>query len=221
MGSYLILGAGKFGRLAVARLSECDPGACFVIVDQNRAPLEAPPSGPGRRVAEIEGDVAAFLREHLANYASWDWLVPAVPVHVALVSLQAGPAGSDWQCMEVPEEVEHMAPAAIRGSQGELYLSRAAHICPDDCPSPEVCPVTGESRTPALYEELAALNLPGFRVVVIPSQQLAPGVGGYAPRKLLDLPAVIAGVGDNLLLATACRCHGVVHALHRREGAGR
>jgi hypothetical protein len=110
----------------------------------------------------------------------------------------------------------------MRGPQGEVYLSRASHICPDDCPSPEdFCPVTGESRTPALYEELAALNLPGFRIIVIISRQLAPGVGGYPPRELTDLPSKIADIHHNLLIATACRCHGVVHALRRRKGPGK
>ena len=220
MGAYLILGAGKFGRLALARLRERDPAARFVIVDKNRAALEALPSSPEDRVAAIEADVATFLREQLANYASWDWLVPMVPVHVALLSLQEAPQADNWELMEVPQEVEIIAPVAIRGSRGEVYLSRAKHICPDDCPSPaDFCPVTGESRTPALYEELAALKLPGFRVMVIPSRQLAPGVGGYSPKELMDLPDAIADGLDNLLIATACRCHGVVHALRRRQGS--
>jgi hypothetical protein len=222
MSFYLILGAGKFGRLAVARLSDRDPAARFVIVDQSRAALEALPPDPEHRVERITADVTTFLREHLADYAAWDWLVPMVPVHVALASLQAGPAAADWEVMKVPEEVESIAPVAMRGPQGEVYLSRASHICPDDCPSPEdFCPVTGESRTPALYEELAALNLPGFRIIVIISRQLAPGVGGYPPRELTDLPSKIADIHHNLLIATACRCHGVVHALRRRKGPGK
>lgn len=222
MSFYLILGAGKFGRLALARLSDRDPAARFVIVDQSRAALEALPSGKEHPVERIAADVTTFLREHLADYATWDWLIPMVPVHVALESLLAGPAAADWDIIKVPEEVESIAPVAMRGSRGEVCLSRAAHVCPEDCPSPEdYCPVTGESRTPALYEELAALNLPGFRIIVIASRQLAPGVGGYPPAELANLPSKIADMHHDLLIATACRCHGVVNGLRRRKGPGK
>ncbi|MDI6853593.1 MAG: hypothetical protein QME75_08335 [Deltaproteobacteria bacterium] len=222
MRSYLILGAGKFGRLALARLSACDPAARFVIVDQNPAALEALPSDGERRVERIAAEVTTFLREHLANFASWDWLIPMMPVHVALARLMAEPAALDWEIMAAPQEVESLAPSAVRGPQGEVYLSRATHLCPDDCPAPEdFCPVTGESRTPALYEELAAMDLSGFQIIVMASRQLAPGVGGYPPGELAALPTEIAEIHSNLLIATACRCHGVVHALRRRKGQSR
>jgi hypothetical protein len=222
MGSYLIMGAGKFGRLALARLSNLDPAARFVVVDQNPEALEALPSVAESRVERIATDVTTFLREHLATYAAWGWLVPMVPVHVALAGLQAGPAAAGWEIMEVPQEVQSLAPLAMRGPQGEVYLSRATHLCPDDCPAPEdFCPVTGESRKPALYEELAALNLPGFKMILMVSRQLAPCVGGYPPAELAALPAKIADIKQNLLIATACRCHGVVHALRRRKGPGK
>jgi hypothetical protein len=179
MASYLILGAGKFGRLAVERLFARDPAARFVIVDQSPAALEAVPLSDAH-VTKVEADITVFLQENLSRYASCDWLIPMVPVHVALESLKQGPlANRGWEFMDVPEEVENLAQVARRGPRGELYLSRAAHLCPDDCPEPEdVCPVSGESRTPALYEDLASLSLPGFQVMVIPSRQVAPGVGG-------------------------------------------
>ncbi len=95
-----------------------------------------------------------------------------------------GRAGSP---QAVPEALAGLIPGARRGPQGELYLSRAQHLCPDDCAEPEVCPVTGESRDLPLYQELASLHLAGYEIRVIASRQLAPGVGGYPPRRLLDL----------------------------------
>ncbi len=80
--------------------------------------------------------------------------------------------------------------------------------------------MTGESREPPLFEVLAGLAIPGWRLGVIASRQLAPGVGGYRPGQLLELAQNLEGE-DHLLLATACRCHGVVHALTRRkDGTG-
>ncbi len=219
MASYLILGAGKFGRLALERLSGQDPVARFAMVDQNPGALAAISPEYDARLDKIQADVAEFLPKHLPEYAAWDWLIPMVPVHVAAIMLNPKLTATGWEFMEVPQAVAKLTPVAIRGREGELYLSRATHLCPDDCPSPpDFCPVSGESRTPALYELLASLVLPGFQVTVLASRQLAPGVGGYPPRELLDL-AETAGLSPaNLLVATACRCHGVAHAWRRPAG---
>jgi hypothetical protein len=109
-----------------------------------------------------------------------------------------------------------LVPGARRGPAGELFLSRAQHLCPDDCAEPEVCPVTGESREPPLHQELASLNLAGWKIRVIPSRQLAPGVGGYPPGRLLELARDVAAFEDKVLIATACRCHGVIQGLVKR-----
>jgi hypothetical protein len=221
MASYLILGAGKFGRLALERLTACDPTARFAIVDQSSVALALIPPNHNAHLDKIQAEVAEFVREHLSDYAAWDWLIPMVPVHVAAIMLKQELAADGWEFMEVPQAVADLAPVAVRGHQGELYLSRATHLCPDDCSEPgEVCPVSGESRTPALFEMLAALTLPGFQVVVLASRQLAPGVGGYPPRELLGLADTVSKSRANLAVATACRCHGVMHALRQPHGEG-
>jgi hypothetical protein len=144
-----------------------------------------------------------------------------VPGHAALGVLRQGPlAPPKWDLTPVPDILESAASLAIRGPAGELYLSRAAHLCPDDCPEPEdACPVTGEARTPALYEALSNLGPAGWHAVIIDSRPLAPGVGGYPPGVLLEIAAQAPAFPGKILLATACRCHGVVHALIRAKGA--
>jgi hypothetical protein len=215
MAGYLILGAGKFGRLALERLSRQDAAASFVLVDRDPAALALRAGGEANREA-VKAEAIAFLVQHLRGGARWDWIIPMVPVHVAFQWLRAGPlAGSDWRPAAVPEVLTDLVPEAWRGPEGELYLSRAQHLCPDDCAEPEVCPVTGEARDLPLYQELASLNLTGYEIRVIPSQQLAPGVGGYPPGRLLNLAQNISALKGRVLIATACRCHGVVHGLAR------
>ncbi len=100
MASYLILGAGKFGRLAVKRLLEQDPSGRFVIIDKNPAALAAGSYPENADVVRIAADVIVFLRGNLSRLASWDWLIPMVPVHVALASLPDGapdPCGREWK----------------------------------------------------------------------------------------------------------------------------
>jgi hypothetical protein len=221
MASYLILGAGKFGRLALKRLARQDAAASFVVVDRDPGALAVTFDGvPGR--TRVQAEAIAFLGQHLGGDGRWDWIIPMVPVHVAYKWLMAGPlAGSAWQPAAVPEALAGLIPGARRGPQGELYLSRARNLCPDDCAEPEVCPVTGESRDLPLHQELASLNLAGYEIRVIPSRQLAPGVGGYPPGRLLDLARDLGALGGNVLIATACRCHGVIHGLAQRSGGER
>ena len=221
MASYLILGAGKFGRLALERLARQDAAARFTVVDRDPAALALILDGvPGR--TRVPAEAVAFLVQHLGGDGRWDWIIPMVPVHVAFHWLIAGPlAGSDWQPAAVPEALAGLIPAAQRGPQGELYLSRPQHQCPDDCAEPEVCPVTGESRELPLHQELASLHLAGYEIRVIPSRQLAPGVGGYSPTRLLDLARDMGALKGKVLIATACRCHGVVDGLAQWSGGER
>lgn len=221
MGRYLILGAGKFGRLALARLSREDEDAAFVVVDRDPGALAAARAGTGPLQARwVEAEAGAFLKRHLTPGTPWDWIIPMMPGHAAFAWLRAGPLDSGaWEITPAPGAVADLAPLAQRGPEGELYLSRAAHLCPDDCGEPEtVCPVSGESRETPLYAELAGLALPGFRVLVLPSRQLAPGVGGFPPGMLLALARDLEEGSGSALVATACRCHGVVHGVRRKAG---
>jgi len=221
MASYLILGAGKFGRLALNRLTRQDAAGSFVVVDRDPAALAQEVDGvPGW--TRVASEAAAFLAQQLRDDGRWDWIVPMVPVHVAYQWLLAGPlAGSAWQPAAAPEVLERLMPGSRRGPQGELYLSRARHLCPDDCAEPEVCPVTGEPRDLPLHQELASLPLAGYEIRVMVSRQLAPGVGGYSPLRLLDLARDMGMVQGNVLIATACRCHGVIQGLAPGSGEKR
>lgn len=214
MARYLILGSGKFGRLAVKQLARQDAAASFLVVDRDPGPLAAVGGGP--RCRQVQAEAIAFLVQHLKSDGQWDWIIPMVPVHVAYQWLLKGPlAGLGWQPLAVPGGLEHLVPAVQRGLEGELYLSRAQHLCPDDCAEPDICPVTGEARGLPLHRELASLNLPVYQVKVIASRQLAPGVGGYPPERLDDLARDLAAMEGKVLIATACRCHGVMHGLTR------
>jgi hypothetical protein len=221
MARYLILGAGKFGRLALARLARQEGAAAFVVVDHRPEALAAARGLGVPGVEWVAAEAVAFLAANLRGKPPWDWLIPMAPVHVAVAWLLAGPL-KGWETVPVPEELGRLAQVCFRGPEGQLYLSRAAHLCPDDCSEPDsVCPVSGEPREAALFAELAAVNLPDWFTAVIPSRQLAPGVGGYPPGDLLALAQDLAERRGQVLIATACRCHGVVHGIRRTEDGGR
>jgi hypothetical protein len=214
MASYVILGAGKFGRLAFQRLAAKDREARFLIIDHRPEALAEIRNLGAGEAEMVASEAIHYLATHLGPEPPWDWLIPMMPVHTAYAWLLEGPlAGSNWQPADVPLSLENLAPLAIRGPQGELYLSRARHLCPDDCAEPSICPVTGEERPEPLFQKLAEASLPHRPIFVVASRQLAPGVGGYSPVELLKLADKVAQASGPLLVATACRCHGVVHGL--------
>lgn len=219
MASYLIVGAGKFGRLALRRLVRVEAAARITVVDRDPQAL-AVFSALAPDATAVVADGPAFLAARLADLARWDYLLPCVPVHLAWETLCLGPlAPPRWEPAPVPGELKSLAPVAVAAPQGGLYLSRAAHRCPDDCGEPEICPVDGGSRVPPLSGLLAAWHLAGWGIRVLVTRLLAPGVGAFTPGELRALGEPAAALPDRLVIATACRCHAVVHGL-RRQGEG-
>ncbi|MBM4274033.1 MAG: hypothetical protein FJ134_06180 [Deltaproteobacteria bacterium] len=219
MSFYLILGAGRFGRLALERLGRRDQEARFLIVDPDPKALAAAVRGlNSENIMAVQAEAGKFLADNLGEDSPWDWIIPTAPVHVAYVWLRQGSlAGEDWQTLAPPEMMAEVAPVVLKGPEEELYLSYAGHLCPDDCTEPDVCPVSGEPRETALSEALAALQVPEYEILVMVSRPLAPGVGGYQPRELWKLGRKMKSCAGKVMIATACRCHGVVHGLERRE----
>ncbi|RLB99354.1 MAG: potassium transporter [Deltaproteobacteria bacterium] len=208
----LILGAGRFGRLALQRLGRRHPDAAITVVDQ------APGFGrdPAFRGCEtVEADGVDYLVEAMQAKTAADWIVPAMPIHVAWRWMKKDLIAAGRRVVDLPgpEAAAARVPHPLRGDHGQLYASNADFICPDDCPEPErFCTVTGKPRPVVMFAHLAALRIPGFAAVVVRSRQLAPGVGGYRPAELRQAQAAALAAADAVLLATACKCHAVIDA---------
>jgi hypothetical protein len=207
---FWILGAGRFGSLAVRSLPECRGGCRLVAVDRDERRLAALND---ERVERVQEDVIDYLLAHL--HRPPDWIVPAIPGHVAFAWLRGQLAREGRvTSLEVPKVLENQVPHPFRGKAGGLYTSFATFICPDNCEEPAArCTVTGRFRGPGLFHILSRVEVPGFGVQVIRSHQLAPGVGGYQPWALWKAHEGAKSARQPSLVATACRCHGVVHAL--------
>ncbi len=206
-----ILGAGRFGKLAAERLRRRFPEALLSITDRDPAKVDEISRDQG-----IPGEVEECIQSISRSELSEDlWLIPAVPVHV----------GFEWAVNElnrlgevrrlpVPDRVDSQLPNPIRVPTGTLYASFATFVCPDYCSEPEeICTHTGKERPGNLYEVFAGVIAPGFDVAVLRSWQLAPGVGGFPGRSLRELIAGIGSKPGRRLVATSCRCHGVMDAL--------
>lgn len=214
--AVFIIGAGHFGRRAAGIISE---GPCphVYVVDVDDQALSILKDLP---VEPIACDGVQFLIENSPFLRPENLIVPAIPLHLAF-EWARGSLERDYGIKEspVPEEIIPLLPNTWSGSDGSLLVSYADFECPDDCPEPEFCTVSGEKRDQPLYESLRRLDLPGFRVHIIVSHQLAPGLGGYHMADLLEAGEVLKkSSAEKWLLGSACKCHGVITAFEIERG---
>ncbi len=209
--SVLILGAGRFGRLAAERLTRRFKDADFLVIDERADRLESLAGELGVRTAAA--DAVAYLAGR--DFADELWIVPAVPVHAAFQWLMRGTdLSSRATSIPVPESVDPQVPNPYRVPDGTVYASYATFLCPDACSEPEErCTTTGEPRLGNLYDTLSGISVPDFHVSVLRSWQLAPGVGGYTAGQLGQLQRGVLHRQGGHIISTSCRCHGVINAL--------
>lgn len=212
---FWIIGAGRFGRIAAARLSGRYPQASFLVVDIRAQALRQFSALP---VNTLREDGAVFLAGNLQSNGFPAYIIPAVPVHLAFewlkIKLEPSFAVSK---VSLPRELAGAFPTLVPAGTGKLFISYATFKCPDNCPEhPKFCTVTGEKRLGRLYRDLHELKIKSFFSLGIRSYQLAPGVGGYKPEALWSALEKVraAGTGNNFLFSTACLCHGVIDAFH-------
>lgn len=206
---YVIAGLGRFGRLALDRLSAAFTDAHIIAVEKKTDVSLETASG---RVTLISGDAVSFLVE-ASDLTGEDRIIPTVPFHLAASYLLA--RYPTIREVDLPSELAARLPNSFSLNRSNLCCSRADFLCPDDCPEGDVCTVTGEPREDPLYGELARIVIPGFTVPVLRSEQVLPGIGGYSLSDLWNLGERIH-TGRHVI-ATACKCHGIMTGIEKRE----
>jgi hypothetical protein len=209
--SYLIIGCGHFGSKAVEKLHRKNPKSKIIVVDKNKRALQKVSHLP---IETIVFDGTLFLTSFLSEGRGGDYIIPAVPFHLAFEFLLSKLRPFGAKRSKVP--VLSGLPNPMRGKTGDLYASFANFLCPEDCPEPsQYCTMTLERRRKPLYKILMDLS-GSFESRVIRSQQLGLGVGGFQAKALIGLTEDIKKRRTSdlpILISTACRCHGVISAL--------
>ena len=210
--SFWIIGAGEFGFRAAERLGKKYPEADLTVVDKDQKALDNLKDFPAQRICM---EAASYLEAHLNGQGEPDWIIPAVPIHLAFEWVRGKLIGKARVEVEpVPQEIGTMLPNPKRGTQGQLFVSYADFRCPDHCTEPyDMCTWTGKPRKGLLYKTIEEIVYKDYRSIVIRSRQLAGGVGGYQPDALKRSLAEVSRAKTPVLYATACLCHGVIHAL--------
>lgn len=209
--SYLIIGCGRFGNRAAEKLFQKDSHSKIIVVDKSKEAFQKVSLPP---IETIVCDGVAYLNQYLLEGKKADYIIPAVPLHLAFefILSQLKPVGAKKR--RVPSLTG--LPNPMRGKGGDLYTSLANFLCPEDCPEPaQYCTVTQERREKPLFQILKDLDGP-VESKVIRSQQLGLGVGGFQTKVLSELMEDIKKKKTRrplFLISTACRCHGVTSAL--------
>jgi len=209
--TYLIIGCGHFGSRAAEKLLKKDPLSKIIVVDKIKESIKKICHLP---VETAVSDGISYLNKFLSQGRRADYIIPAVPFHLAFefILSQLKPPGGKRR--KVPPLSG--LPNPMIGRTGDLYTSLADFICSEDCLEPaQYCTITKKRRLKSLYEILNDLK-GTFESRVIRSEQLGPGIGGFQPRALLNVLEEInkkMHPGQTILISTASRCHGVTSAL--------
>ena len=209
--TYIVLGCGHFGQGAVKAIKSLPSQPSVIAVDIDEEMLQTV-EAQADQVHHADG--VQYLKELSESEAASCWVVPALPLHLAFEWLLLG-LSTTAERMSVPQAFN---PEGVlqqhRTQDGTLYCSLGDFTCPEDCPEPdEYCHITEEPRTAPLYRILDETPCAGFHSLVIRSQLVVPGVGGYPFADLLTLRALLLIAGGDYLISTACTCHGVTDAV--------
>jgi hypothetical protein len=209
MKQIWIIGSGGFGlRAARYFLGQTEPRVEVTLVDRDRQCLEKAEL-PG--CATVAGDGVDFLFRNMTRTQGPDWVVPAVPVHLAWEWCRLELGSRRLRSYPLPENIDVCLPHPMRGSDTQIYVSHADFLCPPNCNEPDDhCTVTRKPRKKDMFQIIADLDHSWGVPFVIQSRQLGPGVGGYTPADLYTLADRISIHSGRCLVATACRCHGVI-----------
>jgi len=207
--TVFIIGAGHFGARAARIVCQQSDSSVFVVDPDEKCLSNL----SDLRVEKVLGDGIQFLLENFHYLKQDNTVVPALPVHLAYEWLiQFLPGEMKIRKLTVPETKPPL-PNAWPASEGSMLVSYADFLCPDDCPEPVHCTVTGEKREQPLYSLLRNLHLPPFNLHIIRSHQLAPGLGGYKVGDLKETADMVLGnKSGKWILGTACKCHGILTA---------
>jgi TrkA-N domain len=209
--TYLIVGAGHFGNRAVEKLLEREPHSMIIVVDKNKSALRRLTHLP---IETVLGDGTGYLASFLSQERKADYVLPAVPYHLAFEFIFCH--FKSFGVKRVKVLPLPTLPNPVTGKKGDLYTSLADFLCREDCPEPALhCTHTGKRRQMPLHKILSELHGP-FESKVIRSYQLRPGVGGFRPGELMEILMHLQNTrfaGQLYLISTASRCHGVTSAL--------
>ena len=122
--TYLIIGCGYFGSRAAEKLFQKDSHSKIIVVDKSKKALQKISRLP-IQIAVCDGII--YLRQFLSEGRKADYIIPAVPLHLAFefILSQLKPLGAKRK--RIPS-ISGL-PNPVIGKTGDLYTSLANFLC--------------------------------------------------------------------------------------------
>ena len=202
-----ILGGGRFGQQAAETILNHNPSAKLTIVDLHPS-LHLPDNSN-----IIKENAISWLYKNLTPTAAVDKIIPAIPLHLAAewIKRKLSVGNISVEAVELDNSYLQGLPHPIRHGISQVSISYADFLCPPHCSEPELCTFTKKPRPTPLYELLLAHDFHPLTSCIIRSRQFGAGVGGFYPKDLWNIYGKVKLLSDaSLLLATACKCHGII-----------
>jgi hypothetical protein len=216
LSRIFIIGFGKVGREILPWVKEHWSKDKVWIIDHDPSALTREKSLHGLAVL---ADGLQFLTRYQDWIRNEDWIIPALPIHLAWHWLTLNLKAS-LKVQSIRPETRLGAQLPYKSYMGHgLLVSYADFVCPDRCPAPiGRCYKTRRTRPLPLWRLLETKSPSRGILHVIESRQMAPGMGGYPFSELRKVLARAIETGPPFFVATACRCHGVINGLTWRPG---
>ncbi len=221
----LVFGGGKYGLGAVEYLISRNRN--FIIIDVDPKCLVAKNYELKRinirdveklKLTEtdeskgyfIEGGVFEALK--VIELLKPEHIFPTAPIHLSAALIQEKFKLDPW--FDGIDKVLPGIPSKILVSVGRgsvVVTYNRDYECQPNCSAPDRCPVTGILKPAPMYRLLEFAAPDGF---ILQSHQLKPGIGALRGDEFELLERWAYGKKE-VIIGTACRCHGVVTALKR------
>ena len=214
----IIVGGGKYGVEAAKYLRRNLKSYVVVDPDTNCATVRELNLEIADGVEDIRGEGEYFLGKgievlpKLVLKLSPQYVFPTAPVHVLAEALRIEYGMEPWS--EIVDCIASGLPfrVIVSAGRGSIVVSyNRDQECLEKCPAPDICPVT-KIRKPCPMYELVKFAWPDSFVLV--SQQLEPGLGAISGRDFSEVIRKAEKI-EKIVVATACKCHGVITALRR------
>ncbi len=209
----IVVGGGKFGLEAVKFLKKSRRKFVVLDIDSNCTvvkKLKLSEYGSGTGEEFLAGGIENLA--NLINEVNPEYIFPTAPLHIAAEVARVTYGFKPWN-----DGINYILaglPLKIIVSVGRgsvvVSYNRDAECVPN-CSAPDICPVTRLEKPCPMYKLIKFANP---KVYLLISYQLKPGLGAI---KAEDFKNFLnwAKNREKVLVATSCRCHGVITALKR------
>jgi len=212
----IVFGGGKYGLKATEWLMKMNRK--FVVIDKDENCLVMKtlslPTFSMERGGFLKGGIKEVLS--LIESINPEYIFPTAPIHLSasllIEKMQLKPwnQGLEFILQYLPEDVKEFLISLGKGSVVLSYNKNDS--CIENCSAPDVCPVTKMRKPLPMYELIKLIKIPDS--FVVESKYLKPGLGAIEGSTILKL-FKWAEDKKRIVIATACRCHGILTALEK------